>query len=71
MAEGCPEQLTLEFALWVWNYPRLSRPKIARLLREQCEGKQIVWLHSRAEVERFLETQGGNDGNKDGCADTC
>jgi len=25
-------------------------------LREQCEGKQIVWLRSRAEVERFLET---------------
>jgi len=55
MAEGCPEQLTLEFVLWVWNYPRRSKPKILELLREKGEGKQIVWLRSRGEVERFLK----------------
>ncbi len=55
MAEGCPEQLTLEFVLWVWNYPRRSKPKILKRLRESGEGKQIVWLRSRGEVERFLK----------------
>jgi len=55
MAEGCPEQLTLEFVLWVWNYPRRSKPKIVKLLSESGAVKQIVWLRSRGEVERFLK----------------
>ena len=54
MAEGCPEKLDLEFVLWVWNYPRLTRPEVAKLLREQSDGKQIVWLRSRRQVEKFL-----------------
>jgi adenylate kinase family enzyme len=54
MAEGCPEKLDLEFVSWVWNYPRRTRPKVVKLLRERCEGKEIVWLRSRREVEGFL-----------------
>jgi len=54
MAEGCPEKLDPEFVLWVWNYPRRTRPKVAKLLREQGEGKKIIWLRSRREVEEFL-----------------
>jgi len=54
MAEGCPEKLDWEFVLWVWNYPRRTKPKVVKLLRERCEGKETVWLRSRAEVERFL-----------------
>ena len=54
MAEGCPEKLDLEFVLWVWNYPRRTKPKVIKLLRERCEGKEIVWLRSRGEVEKFL-----------------
>jgi adenylate kinase family enzyme len=54
MAEGCPEKLDLEFVLWVWNYPRQTRPKVVKLLREGCAGKEIVWLRSRREVEKFL-----------------
>ena len=58
MAEGCPEKIDLEFVLWVWNYPRRTKPKVIKLLREQGEGKQIVWLRSRAEVEKFLARAG-------------
>jgi hypothetical protein len=54
MAEGCQEKLDLEFILWVWNYSRTSRPRVVKLLREQAAGKQVVWLHSRREVEQFL-----------------
>jgi adenylate kinase family enzyme len=54
MAEGCPEKLDLEFVMWVWNYPRRTKPKVVQLLRERCEGKEIVWLRSRREVEGFL-----------------
>lgn len=56
MAEGCSEKLDLEFFKWVWNYPRRSRPKVVRLLDEHSGIKQVVWLRSNAEVERFLDT---------------
>ncbi len=55
MAEGCNEKLDLEFVLWVWNYARRSRPKVIKLLREQAEGKEVVWLRSRREVRSFLD----------------
>ena len=54
MAEGCHEKLDWEFVRWVWSYSRRSRPKVVKLLREHSETKQIVWLRSRAEVEKFL-----------------
>ena len=54
MAEGCPEKLDPEFVSWVWHYSRRSRPKVVKLIREQANGKRIVWLRSTAEVEKFL-----------------
>ena len=58
MAEGCPEKLDLEFVLWVWNFPRDTRPIVAKLMREQGAGKRIVWLRSRREVKKFLARAG-------------
>jgi adenylate kinase family enzyme len=55
MAEGCNEKLDPEFVRWVWSYPRQSRPKVVKLLREHAENKKIIWLTSRADVRRFLE----------------
>jgi adenylate kinase family enzyme len=57
MAEGCPERLTPEFILWIWNYPRRTRPKVARMLESNPLGKRIVWLRSQSDVKRFLATQ--------------
>jgi adenylate kinase family enzyme len=54
MAEGCAEKLDFEFVSWVWNYSRTTRPKVVRLIREHSEGKRVVWLRSRREVEKFL-----------------
>ena len=54
MAEGCHEKLDWSFVQWVWNYSRRSRPKVIKLLRENSATKQIVWLRSRAEIEKFL-----------------
>jgi adenylate kinase family enzyme len=58
MAEGCPERMTLEFLLWVWNYPRRSRPKILARLEEVSGSRQIYRLRSDAEVEKFLAEVG-------------
>ena len=54
MAEGCNEKLDSEFVSWVWNYSRRSRPKVVKLLEEHSGSKQIVWLRSKADVEKFL-----------------
>jgi adenylate kinase family enzyme len=54
MAEDCRERFNFEFISWVWNYPRRSKPKVVKLLAQHAEGKKIVWLRSKAEVEKFL-----------------
>jgi adenylate kinase family enzyme len=54
MAEGCPERLTLEFVLWIWNYSKRTRPKVVRMIESPPDDKKIVWLRSSIEVERFL-----------------
>jgi adenylate kinase family enzyme len=54
MAEGCRENFNLEFLMWVWNYPRRSRPKVLSLIEKHAHEKRIVRLRSRAEVEKFL-----------------
>jgi len=54
MAEGCRENLNFQFVSWVWNYPRRSRPKVIKLLREHAGEKRIFWLRSRSEVKKFL-----------------
>jgi adenylate kinase family enzyme len=58
MAEGCPERLTLEFILWIWNYPNRTRPKILRMLESNAKEKRIVWLRSQSDVKSFLAMQG-------------
>jgi adenylate kinase family enzyme len=54
MAAGCPEDLNPEFLLWIWNYPKRTRPKIVDWMRENSGSKKVVWLRSPAEVERYL-----------------
>lgn len=61
MAEGCRERLTLEFILWIWNYPSRTRPKIVRLLESNLEEKRVVWLRSQSDVKRFLAMQATPD----------
>jgi len=54
--EGCPEKLSLEFLLWIWNYPKNNRPKMLKMLTENQQGKELIWLRSPAEVTGFLDT---------------
>ena len=55
MAEGCNEKIDREFISWVWNYSHRSRPRVIKLLNENSESKKVVWLRSKADVERFLQ----------------
>ena len=54
MAEGCPEKFSLAFFSWVWNYSNRSRPKVVKMLKANSQQKNVIWLRSRSEVERFL-----------------
>ena len=61
MANECPEKFNLEFLRWVWNYPKVSRPKVMERLRADPENKRVVRLRSRREVEKFLHGVGRAD----------
>jgi adenylate kinase family enzyme len=57
MGAGCQEKLDLDFVkflLWIWNYPKRTKPKIVARMREHAGDKEVVWLRSPAEAERYL-----------------
>jgi adenylate kinase family enzyme len=54
MAVGCNEKFNWEFILWVWNYPKRTRPKIIDWIRENSGSKKVIRLRSPAEVEMYL-----------------
>jgi adenylate kinase family enzyme len=54
MAEGCPEQLSLEFLLWILNYPHASRPRITAALAAVGPEVEVVTVSSRRDVACVL-----------------
>ena len=55
MTVGCNERFDMEFLQWVWNYPKISKPRIMRRLGELTD-KQTVVLRSSRQAEEFLST---------------
>lgn len=62
MAEGCRERFDLKFLRWVWDYPVRTRPKVVELLGAHARTKNVVWLRSRADVEKFLADAARGEG---------
>jgi adenylate kinase family enzyme len=58
MADGCEEKLDIEFIHWIWTYPKRTKPKITRMLRENTRTKKILWIKSQREEEEFLSRVG-------------
>jgi adenylate kinase family enzyme len=54
MAPGCAERLTLEFILWIWNYPRATRPRIAAALLAAGADIEVITVSSRDDVRQVL-----------------
>ncbi len=54
MAAECPERFDWDFLLWVWNFPRRSRPKILQALNRYAENRQVIVLYRPADVQKFL-----------------
>lgn len=54
----CEEKLDAGFVKWVWNYRKKVRPKVLEAIELHGEGKKILILSSRKEVEAFLKGMG-------------
>ncbi len=58
MGEGCPEKLDLAFLMFIWNWRRVTKPKIeAGLARLAPHTPQFV-LRSARDVERLIKEAG-------------
>lgn len=54
MADGCHEKMDLEFARFIWRFPKDSRPGILNIL-EKSEA-EVVILRSHKDVENWLRS---------------
>ena len=56
MGDGCPEKFDLEFLVWIWNYPRRSRPGVLEALANCRPDQSVRIFHSRREAYAFFGT---------------
>ena len=54
LPDGCPERLSWDFVLWVWEYGRRRRAAILEQLAHLEGRKRVVVLRDRASVEAFV-----------------
>ena len=54
MAEGCGEKIDLEFAKWLWRFPKKVRPQMMEILAKYPE-KNIIILKNAKDVKEFLK----------------
>lgn len=54
MAKGCRERFDWEFTKYVWNFPRVTKPKIEARL-EKFKHFDLFHLKSDKEMEEFLQ----------------
>ena len=53
---GCREGIDLQLLRWIWDYPRVDRPRVLKLLAGLGDGVAVHHLRSGADVRRFLAT---------------
>ena len=54
MAPGCPEHVSWEFLMWIWNYRRTRRPGIFKKLAALKQDQRAIILDSPRKVEELL-----------------
>jgi adenylate kinase family enzyme len=53
MPAGCPERLSWEFVVWIWQYPRRRRPGILGRLNSLSD-KRVEILSDQPAIDRFM-----------------
>lgn len=56
LPDGCPEQFSLEFWLWIWNTRNTGRTNNLALIAKAGSDKAVFHLQSRGQVRDFLKT---------------
>ena len=56
MAEGCPEQIDLEFIRYVWTYRQQQRPKLLKYFQGLRPDQAFVSFTSREQADTYLQT---------------
>ena len=54
MAEGYNEQIDMEFAKWLWDFPKKVRPQMIEILAKYPE-KNIIILKKVKDINAFLD----------------
>lgn len=58
MAEGCPERINGEFLRYIWNFERMTVPKILAGLAQHGPDVPVLQLKSRGEMRQLLDLLG-------------
>ena len=59
MAEGCPERFDLEFWSYIWNFDRVTAPRMAAMIAAIAPDLRIIRLKGDREIAAFLESADG------------
>jgi adenylate kinase family enzyme len=54
LAPGCPERIDLAFDAYIWNWDRLTRPRMDAAIAEHGAGARLVRLRNDREVAAWL-----------------
>ena len=57
VGEGCPERLNLPFLRYIWNYNRVTLPRVQAALEAAPAGCRIIRLASPAATAAFLKRE--------------
>ncbi|MBP6985206.1 MAG: hypothetical protein KBB83_01290 [Alphaproteobacteria bacterium] len=53
--QGCPERFDWDFFKWIWNYNKVSHPKLEKLYHETEGQLERYHLRSAQEVDQFIK----------------
>lgn len=56
MTEGCHEKLDMTFIRWIWNFPKVSRPKLLARVDQFGKNAKLITLKNHRDIESFLAT---------------
>jgi adenylate kinase family enzyme len=57
MARGCRERVSIEFARWLWRFPRDGRQRLLDVIATASAEDRVIRLTSRRAVNAWLRTE--------------
>ena len=57
LAEGCPEHFDWELLIFIWNFEKITRPRIEAARLALCPDVPAIRLRSNREIATFVVSQ--------------